>query len=237
MNNFVWADLSTYDPGKSKPFYENVFDWQFHNADGYFVAMQGSVETTGMFETPEFFKKIKMPHFWMSYIAVDNVVRVSEIAKEFDDAKVELTDEFYGGNIALIRDPQGAGFTIYDGGKLDSRKNKAGHMMWNELHVSGTRSVIPFYERLFSWTIRQGKSAGKYHVFNANQEHISDISMIPNELKGKYEYWVCTFAVDNLKRVRTRIEENGGAVVFDEGKRVMMHDNSGEAFFYIQSVT
>lgn len=91
----------------------------------------------------------------MNNFAVDNGVRVSEIAKEFDEAKVELTDDFYGGKIALIRDPQGAGFTIYDGGKLDSRKNKAGHMLWNELHVSSTSSVIPFYERLFGWTIRQ----------------------------------------------------------------------------------
>ena len=236
MSNFVWADLSTYDPAKSTRFYENVFEWQFHDVGGYFVAMQDSVEITGLYETPEFFKKIKMPHFWMSYIAVDDVVRVSEIARACDDAKVELSDDFYGGRIALIRDPQGAGFTIYDGGKLDGRKHKVGQMMWNELHVSDTSSVIPFYERLFGWTIRQGKSAGKYHVFNLNQEHISDISRIPSELKGKYEYWACTFAVDNLNQVKNRIEENGGGVVFDEGERTMMHDNSGEAFFYIQSI-
>ena len=86
MNGFVWADLSTYAPDKSKSFYESVFNWQFHDVGGYSVAMQGSVEIVGLFEMPEFFQKLKMPHFWMSYIAVDDAVRVSEIAREFDDA-------------------------------------------------------------------------------------------------------------------------------------------------------
>lgn len=236
MNSFVWADLSTYDPACSRSFYENVFQWQFRDAGGYFIAMQGSAEIAGLFETPEFFKKIKMPHFWMSYIAVENVAQVSKVAEEFNDAKVELADDFYGGKIALIRDPQGAGFTIYDGGKLDSRKFAAGHLLWNELHVSDANSVIPFYERIFDWTILQSEIEGRHLVLDANQEHISDISEIPNELKGKYEYWVCTFAVDNLERSKSQIVENGGAIVVDDGERVMMHDNSGEAFFYIQSL-
>ena len=131
---------------------------------------------------------------------------------------MELTDHFYCGTIVLIRDPQGAGFTIYDGGKLDSRKFESGHVMWNELHVSDASNVIQFYEQLFGWTIRPGKSADKNHVFDSNQEHISDILVIPTERKGKYEYWVCTFAVDNLERARTRIEDNGGGVVMDEGQ-------------------
>ena len=44
MNSFVWADLSTYDPEKSKRFYETVFGWQFHDDQGYSVAMNGRRE-------------------------------------------------------------------------------------------------------------------------------------------------------------------------------------------------
>lgn len=98
-----------------------------------------------------------------------------------------------------------------------------------------TRGIV-FTSDSSAGPIRQGASAAKYHVFSSNQEHTSDILVIPNELKGKYEYWVCTFAVDNLERARARVEEQGGRVVFDEGERVMVHDNSGEAFMYIQCV-
>ncbi len=236
MNHFVWADLSTYDTRKSKTFYEQVFGWKFYDSGGYFVAMQGAAEIAGLFETPDFFKKINMPHFWMSYITVADALKTAEIAREFDDAKVELTDDFYGGKIALIRDPQGAGFTVYDGGKLDSKKIKTGHLIWNELHVSDVTRVIPFYERLLGWKINPSQTTDKYHMFNSEREHVADITVIPNEIKGKYEYWVCTFGVDDLNRAKQQIIKNGGNVIFDEGERVMMHDNSGEAFFYIQSI-
>ncbi|MEM9703070.1 MAG: VOC family protein, partial [Planctomycetota bacterium] len=100
MNDFVWADLSTYDPDKSGRFYERVFGWSFHDSGGYFVAFQGSSEVAGLFETPAFFQKIKMPHFWMSYIAVEDATATAEAAKDFDGAKVELIDDFYGGKVA-----------------------------------------------------------------------------------------------------------------------------------------
>ena len=177
-----------------------------------------------------------MPHFWMSYIAVDDALATAELAKEFEKAKVELTDDFYGGKIALIRDPQGAGFTVYDGGKLNSKKLQTGHLIWNELHVSDASWVISFYERLFGWAVTSGEPSGKFHVTNTDGLHVADISVIPNELKGKYEYWVCSFAVDNVEQARQRIVKSGGNVVYDEGIRLLMHDNSGEAFFYIQCI-
>lgn len=236
MNNFVWADLSTYNPDSSKRFYEQVFGWSFHDAGGYFVAMQGASEVAGLFETPDFFKQIKMPHFWMSYIAVEDALATAELARDFAGAKVELTDEFYGGKVALIRDPQGAGFTVYDGGRLAGRKLEPGHMIWNELHVSDASNVIPFYERLFGWTINKTDSSDRHHVLDSRQEHIADTLVLPNTVKGEYEYWVCTFVVDNLDQTRNRAEENGGGVVIGEGERLLLHDNSGEAFFYIQQL-
>lgn len=236
MSNFVWADLSTYHPVESRAFYEKVFGWQFYNDQGYSVAMQGTTEIVGLYETPDFFKKIKMPHFWMSYIEVDDALQTAEIARGFDHAKVELTDDFYGGKIALIRDPQGAGFTVYDGGKLNGRHFKNGCLIWNELHVSDATNVIPFYESLFGWQINAGSLSGQYNVFNSKQEHITDIAVIPNEIKGKYEYWVCTFAVEDLAQVKQSIMQLGGGVVLDEGERILVYDNSGEAFFYIRSI-
>ncbi|MEL6107969.1 MAG: VOC family protein [Planctomycetota bacterium] len=234
MNHFVWADLSTHRPDTSKWFYERVFGWSFHESDGYSVAFHGDSEVAGLFETPSFFKKIKMPHFWMSYIAVEDAGATADLVQAFDGAKVELIDDFYDGKVALIRDPQGAGFTIYDGGRLESRMAKPSHLMWNELHVSDSSTVLPFYERLFGWKFAEADE--KHHLVFLNQEHIADVHVAPNTVKGKYEYWVCTFAVDHLAPARRRIEEHGGGLVTDEGDRLMMHDNSGEAFFYIKSV-
>jgi len=237
MSEFVWADLSTYEPKKSRQFYEGVFGWQFRNAGGYWVAMDGRSEVAGLFETPDFFKKIKMPHFWMSYFSVDNADEAADRAGSIDGAIVELVDDFYGGRIALIRDPAGAGFTVYDGGKLDSRRLKAGSLVWNELHVSDAERVIPFYERALGWRVEGGGSPNHHRFFNDQQQHICDLAEISNDIKGDYEYWVCTFAVDDVGKTQQAIVNHGGGVVSDDGDRVMVHDDSGEAFFYIEAIS
>ena len=55
--NFIWADLSTYAPEKSKDFYQKVFGWQFHNEADYWLAYNGTKTIAGLYETPDFFKK------------------------------------------------------------------------------------------------------------------------------------------------------------------------------------
>lgn len=234
MNHFVWADLSTYDPQASIPFYENVFGWEFQEFEGYFVAMKDGHAAAGLFETPEFFKQINMPHFWMSYIAVEDARAIVRLVEPFPSAKVELVDRFYGGNIALIRDPQGAGFTVYDGGQLEARSQALGRLVWNELHVSDSSTVLPFYEKLLGWDFGKSPSSSTRLAFGPDGTHVCDIREMTNEIKGKYEYWACVFNVENLESTRQAILEFGGGVITEDGQKLMVHDNSGEAFFYIQ---
>ena len=65
---------------------------------------------------------------------------------------------------------------------------------------------------------------------------MADILEIPNQLKGKFEYWVCTFGVDNLQKAQKRILQEGGSVINTETHKLLCADNSHEAFFYIQEV-
>ena len=59
------------------------------------------------------------------------------------------------GKVALIRDPQGSGFTVYEGDQLTHTRtlNEPGTLIWNELHVSNAAKVIPFYEGIFNLDI------------------------------------------------------------------------------------
>jgi len=72
-NNPFFADLSTYSPKETIPFYENVFGWKYYETANYFTAYQGNKEVCGLYETPEKFKQMRMPHFWMTYIQVSDV--------------------------------------------------------------------------------------------------------------------------------------------------------------------
>lgn len=236
-NNIIFADLSTYNPKETIPFYETVFSWKYYNDYDYYTAYKGGKEIVGLYETPEKFKQMRMPHFWMTYIQVNNVESTVAKARELGGI-IEMEQSMRGfGKMALIRDPQGAGFTIYEGESLKSTRteNEVNTLIWNELHISNAQKIIPFYEGIFNWKFTETLS-NYFEITNGNGEYIADALQIPNEFKGKYEYWVCTFGVADLQKTKDKILDNGGSIVINEGKRILFTDNSGEAFFYVQEV-
>ncbi len=237
LNNPFFVDISTYSPKKTMPFYERSFGWKYYKKNNYFTAFLGTSEVSGLYETPEKFKQMRMPHFWMMYIKVANLDATIDKAQQLGGI-IEITYEMSDiGKVALIRDPQGAGFTIYEGDKLKNTrtKNTKNTLIWNELHVSDVTKIIPFYEGIFNWQIVQNQN-GMYEALNNEGEYITDILEIQNQYKGKYEYWVCTFAVENLKAAKSNILENGGTLINVENNRMLFTDNSNEAFFYIKEV-
>ncbi len=236
MNNIIFADLSTYTPKKTIAFYEAVFGWNYYNEDGYYTAYAGNKQVTGLYETPDKFKQMRMPHFWMTYIHVADLPATVEKAKALGGI-IEMVDETNAiGPVALIRDPQGAGFTIYSGNLLNTRtEGEKNTLIWNELHVSNMEKIIPFYQGIFDWSFHKGEK-NQYHIYTSNEIHVADAQNITNDFKGKYEYWVCTFGVPNLKETHKTILQNGGTIVSNEGKRMLFTDNSGEAFFYVQEL-
>lgn len=236
-NNPFFADISTYFPNKTMPFYERIFGWKYYKHNNYYSAFIGNTETSGLYETPDKFKQMRMPHFWMTYIKVANLDATIEKAKQLGGI-IEMAYEMSDfGKVALIRDPQGAGFTIYEGDKLKNTrtKNTKNTLIWNELHVSDVTKIIPFYKGIFNWKIQQNQN-GISEVFNIEGEHIADISEIQNQHKGKYEYWVCTFGIEDLTASKKLILENGGTLISEENNRLLFTDNSNEAFFYIKEV-
>lgn len=236
MNNIIFADLSTYTPKKTMAFYEQVFDWQYFEDGGYYTAYQGQQEVVGLYETPQKFKQMRMPHFWMTYIQVADVKETVAKAKALGGI-IELVDESNPiGPVALIRDPQGAGFTIYGGDALNTRtQTRTNTLIWNEIHVSDMTKIIPFYAGIFDWTFHESEK-DVYQIYTADGTHVADARCIPNDYKGKFEYWVCTFGVDNLSATKNKILANGGNIVMDEGERILFVDNSEQAFFYVQQM-
>ncbi len=237
QNNPIFADLSTYTPERSIRFYKSIFGWEFTEEYGYYTAYLNNNMVVGLYETPDRFKQMRMPHFWMTYIDVNDVDKTVETAKNCGGI-IELTDNIPGfGKIALIRDPKGAGFTIYQGSAIKNTRTQyiPNTLVWNELHTSDRESVIPFYKSIFNWKIVNIDSSVS-KVYNQDNEHITDIIQISNRLKGKFEYWVSSFGIKSINATKDSIIENGGVLVIDEGERALFTDNSNQAFFYITAV-
>jgi len=236
-NNIIFADLSTYTPASTMSFYTTVFGWEYHEENQYYLAFSGNQETTGLYETPEKFKQMRMPHFWMTYIQVDDAAKTVAKAKELGGIiEVSYTLPNFG-NVALIRDPKGAGFTIYEGSNLKNTRteSQSNTLIWNELHISDSTAIVPFYEQLFDWKFSKVEP-GYFQIFNQHENHVADALEISNADKGKFEYWVCTFGVSDLPKSVDLVVKNGGTVITEETNRILVTDNSKQAFFYLQSI-
>ncbi|MCG8583039.1 MAG: VOC family protein [Bacteroidales bacterium] len=235
-NTPFFADLSTYHPQESISFYQNVFGWSFYESHGYYTAYLGTKPIAGLYETPDKFKQMRMPHFWMTYISVNSVDETVSKARA-SGGIIEMQECINDiGKVALIRDPQGAGFTVYEGNVLQNTRNYTpDNLIWNELHISNTDKVLTFYQSIFNWSF-QPDDYGHLQVWNTNNEHIANILEIPNIMKGKYEYWVSCFGVSDLNKSRNKVLKNGGCVIFEEDHRILVSDNSGEAFFFIVEI-
>ena len=232
-NNFVYADLSTFDVEKTKSFYSKLFNWSyFTDNQSYYVAYANDREVCGMYEMPEKFKAINMPSFWMSYIQVSNLESTLEKVKSHNGI-IELIDTNQSiGKIALVRDSLGAGFTLYEGSALNSRFQKTHNtMVWNELFISDLDKIKPFYEGIFNWTI-QKSTHGRHLIKNQSQETIGAIQELSNSIKGNKEYWSVYFGVSDREYVKQTAVLEGGDVIYEDAENLVITDPNG-AFFHI----
>lgn len=246
--DFVWCDLSTFHVEATKSFYAGLLGWTYEGTtqpDGspYDIAATGRQASAGIFAMPRKFRDMGLPSFWMSYNAVEDIdATVAEARRRGGKVEVGPIPFGEGASIALIRDPLGAGFTVYQGAGLHPRPAglPAGRMVWNALYVSDASAVTPFYEALFGWRIAADPALpGVFAVHNAEGREIAAIHQLPDAVRGRFEYWAVHFAVPDLASARARIVAEGGEIVTDDADprrpALLARDPDGAAFYLVQA--
>ncbi|MEM7010409.1 MAG: VOC family protein [Verrucomicrobiota bacterium] len=254
-SDFVWTDLSTYDLRGSTRFYSKVFGWKTWDlgrfkasADDQFgmgqvsyqIAALGNDPVAGIFDMPPFFQKIKMPPFWMSYLAVDHLDEVVARARSIEGAIVDVEPTpFSEGRMALIRDPLGAGFTVYDGPSIDSKGDGSqnGRMIWNELITASIAKVETFYEEVLGLRLVRDDSyeGERVKVHNAEGKEIAGIQEVDESIRTQKVYWLPFFSVESLSIFETKLQAANGRIVSqtdfgNDANTALAYDEEGEAF-------
>lgn len=229
---FTWCDLSTFRPSVTKPFYARLFGWQFDGTSDYDYASVGGAEVAAVFQMPDKLREIGMPSFWMSYVSVPDVAAKVEIARG-SGGRIELERPDH----ALIRDPLGAGFTVYQDAQPampDGLGTRAGHAYF----CSDIAAVEPFYKALFGWEFDAlGESV--WRVRSQDGEQMCFAYQLPDAVRGKEQYWAVLFNTGSLASA-TETALSAGATghvstVLQEGPASLIHDPDGAAFFLIES--
>lgn len=117
VGKFSWHELMTPDHNKAFEFYRKLFGWEklseMDMGDGlmYLIFGKGKAMYGGMFSmTGEF---ANMHPFWLYYIHVKDVPKAVAAAKKAGAKLKRGPMDIPGGVIAILGDPQGAGFALH----------------------------------------------------------------------------------------------------------------------------
>jgi predicted enzyme related to lactoylglutathione lyase len=111
-----WADLSTSDPEKAKQFYSGLFGWKIaaaeHDPSGYLHIQNGEDFIGGIPSAGN--RDPQVPSHWLIYVLTSDVDAAASKANELGGQYlVRPQDIPKTGRMAILRDPQGAVFALF----------------------------------------------------------------------------------------------------------------------------
>jgi predicted enzyme related to lactoylglutathione lyase len=111
--SFCWADLNTPDPATAAKFYNQVFGWQIsEDKDGYSHIKNGDTNIGGIPSVRP--NNPRVPAHWMAYFLTSDCKGLAAKAKQLGArAMLEPMLMENVGTIAILADPQGAVFALY----------------------------------------------------------------------------------------------------------------------------
>src|SRR4051794_3264197 len=154
---FCWVDLATTDQEGAKSFYSGLFGWEPDDmpaGEGVIYSMQ---KLRGKFVAaiapqPEQQREAGVPPAWNNYVWVESTDEVASRAKELGaTVHAEPFDVMEAGRMAVIQDPQGAFFMLWQPNQHGGAQlvNEPGALCWNELASSEMDASAEFYRGLF----------------------------------------------------------------------------------------
>ena len=243
-----WIDLGTPDQDAAGEFYGGLFGWELQedeNAEetgGYRTAQLDGQAVGGVMKLMQ----EGQPPAWMSYIAVDDAEATAARAREAGAAVLaEPMSVLDYGTMAVLADPTGAVFGIWQAGKHIGADvvSEPGAMSWSELNTRDPETAKAFYGDLFDWTFEdeEFEGAGTYTTIKVGEDTVGgmiDITgRVPEEVPNN---WLVYFAVEDADGTLDTVKERGGNVAFGPmdisrvGRIAVVQDPFGAAFAVIQ---
>ena len=247
---FCWEDLYTTDVPEAKTFYKNLFGWnaeEIHikNEPTYSIFSIKGKEVCGVSELKEDLKQQKITPHWKTSISVENVDETIKIAKVAGGTLVAPPKEYMNaGRGALIQDPTGAVFSIWEAGKKIGAliSDVPGSACWRELITSNVDVAGKFYATVFSWNLKPEKFGEMaYTTFKVGKKSVGGMMEMPKE--GFPPYWLTYWDVKNCEKSLKKADSLGSKILKSTttikgvGHFAVLSDPQGAVFALLQPET
>ncbi len=215
---FSWVDLSTPDQSAAKTFYSALFGWSTEDlpvGDGvvYTMARVDGKDVAAISPQREQQRAAGMPAVWNCYITVDDADAAAQRAGELGGTvHAPPFDVMSAGRMAVIQDPQGAFFSIWQAGEHIGAGlvNAPGALAWNELGSADIDGSKTFYGELFGWTFTpfEGNPV-PYFVIRNGERGNGGIT----ELAGPQPYWLPYLGCEDTAASLASAEKLGASAI------------------------
>jgi predicted enzyme related to lactoylglutathione lyase len=238
-----WVDVSQPDPEAAVAFYGGLFGWEFEDAmppdaeSRYFMARLRGKAVAAVGSSPPGAPPMAV---WNTYVSVENADATAAKARDAGGTvMMEPFDVMDAGRMAVIADPEGAVFCVWQAGRNPGAElvNEHGTVNFNGLNTRDIETAKAFYGSVFGWrTLPMGGGVEMWTVpgygdhlaerdpglrervaeiggATGFEDVVASINPLSDEQADIPAHWSVTFAVDDADGVAARAAELGGSVV------------------------
>ena len=177
--HFCWVELATSDQPAAKKFYSSLFGWQVEDMpigpdDNYSMFdLEGRRAGAAYTLRPDE-RAMGIPPHWNLYVAVESADKTAaKVGALGGRILAQPFDVFDAGRMAVVQDPAGAVFCIWEPKKhIGLGISGPNTFCWADLRTPDRDKVKPFYEELFGWKFDPGDGkdpSGYWHIVSASR--------------------------------------------------------------------
>ena len=250
---FNWPELATIDQSAAKKFYSSLFDWQFRDTDMgelgvYTIFTRDGVDVAALYTLEPKMLEMGVPPNWGAYVTVENADEAAAKAKANGGTVLnEPFDVMEHGRMAVIKDPQGAVFCVWQakqsiGANVLGEPNSLG---WVQLNAKDTAKAKAFYPAVVGWKVQNdpmpaAMGGGEYTTWLKADGPAGGMMAMPPGTEQAPSHWLSYFAVTDVDATTAKALALGGQSyvpptdIPGTGRFSVLADGQGAAFALIK---
>ncbi|HEY0840816.1 MAG TPA: VOC family protein, partial [Vulgatibacter sp.] len=131
---------------------------------------------------------------------------------------VPATDIPEVGKFAIVSDPQGAAFAVFQSVKPTTKPETqgVGRMSWAELNTTDHKSAWKFYSDLFGWKPTRSMDLGEmgeYFMFGTDTENSMGGMSDAAKMMNAPAHWMFYVNVENIDETAKAVANKGGKIL------------------------
>ncbi|GAA3477194.1 VOC family protein [Streptomyces yanii] len=233
-----WIELSTPDIPAATSFYTALFGWRSETdpreeAGGYTMAHLGTARVAALSPV---YQPGRPPAWTVSFATEDTDATVEKVTSAGGSLLVGPMDVFDQGRFAVVADPSGAVFSLWQGRAFAGVEllNVPGSLGWVEFVTREADPALAFYPAVFGWTVTASKSYPQWGVDGADFGGLlASEDTLPPEAPPN---WLPYFAVADVDATAATALGAGGELMMPPrtlpgGRQIaVVRDPQGAAF-------